>query len=117
MRTLDRNKTSVWYVTPSQEVELKDDDGYYTGEIGFEFGTPIETRLSLYPANSEIKEQLFGTDASVDMVSVSNEVVLEEDTLIFLSEPIGDYDRTYDYKVSSIMKSLNTYNYGLKGRM
>lgn len=117
MRTLDRNKTSVWYVTPSQEVELKDDDGYYTGEIGFEFGTPIEVQLPLYPASGEIKEQLFGTDAAVDMISVSNDVVLEKNTLIFLSEPIGDYDTTYDYKVSSIMKSLNTYNYGLKGRI
>lgn len=117
MRTLEINKIDIWYVNPSEKVDVIDDDGYFTGETNIIFGEPKSTRLMLYPASGDIVERLFGTDTSIDMIATSTNLVLEEGTLLFLSEPIDNFEETYDYKLSKILKSLNNYQYGLKGRI
>lgn len=117
MRTLERNKTNIWYVNTGELQDVKDEDGNYTGETKVGYGEPIQSKLHLYPASGDVKERMFGKDVDIDMVTVSESVVLKKDTLIFLSEPTGEYDKTYDYKVKYILKSLNSYQYGLKGRI
>lgn len=117
MRSLNLNKTSLWRVDINSKTEIKDDDGYFTGDYVIEYSTPTKIALHLYPSNSEITKKLFGIDDSFDMIANSNEIVLNQDTLLFLSEPSDNYDSTYDYSVSSISKSLNSYNYGLRGRV
>ena len=118
MRTLEKNKINIWYVSPSEFTDEVDDDGYYTGAKIPTYSTPTKVRMHLYPSGSEVVEQLFGRDASLDMVAVSNDVVLDRHTLLFLTEPtVGvDYSTTYDYSISQIAKSLNNYNYGLERR-
>ena len=117
MRTLELNKVEVWYVETMGEVDLLDEDGYFTGEKEFGFSTPKKIRLSLYPGNGVIGEQLFGTTSNLDMISVSESNLLSKNGLLFYTKPNSDYDTTYDLKVNKILKSLNSYNYGLKGRM
>lgn len=116
MRTLDRNKTIIWIVNPISRTTIFDNDGFDTGETTVNFGTPIKVNITLYPSSGAIVEKIFGKDASFDLIALSNDVVMTEDSLIFLSEPVSTYDKTYEYKVSSIKKSINTYNYGLRQR-
>lgn len=116
MRTLDKNKTKLWVVNSSGTTEMIDSDGFYTGEVVKSYGVPSTIYLHLYPSGGEITEKLFGKDSSFDMLAVSNNVILTKDSLLFLDEPLSNYDITYDYRVSEILKSLNTYNYGLKKR-
>lgn len=118
MRTLELNKSNLWYVKPDGiEVDLKDEDGYYTGEVGIEYEKPIKIRLHLYPATGEIKEETFGLSSNVEMISSSTNVRLDKNGLVFNKKPIDNYDTTYDYKVSEILESLNSFTYGLKGRV
>lgn len=117
MRNLNLNLTKLWKVESSGLTDLKDSDGNYTGERIKAYSTPTQIALNIYPSNGTIAEQIFGKDASFDMVAVSNTVVLGKDTLLFLTQPTSNYDTTYDYSVSKINKSKNTYNYGLKGRV
>lgn len=117
MRTLELNKVNLWVVEPLGEVDIVDEDGFETGETEFSYSIPKKIKLPLYPSNGEIGEQIFGTSANLDMISVSNSNILSEKSLLFYEEPIGNYDTTYDLKVSKILKSLNTYNYGLKSRL
>jgi len=117
MRNLERNKYSLWYVTETGETREVDDNGHYTGAYIPTYSTPTEIKIALYPSTSNIVEQIFGRDASLDMVAISNDVVLDKDGLLFESEPTSDFDTTYDYRVSSISKSLNTINYGLERRV
>ena len=72
--------------------------------------------MILYPATSEVLEESFGVTSKLDMITTSN-VQLKKQSLIFLSEPIGDYDLTYDFKVTMILPSLNHTQYGLRGRI
>lgn len=115
-RTIEINKTKLWCVSPSVKTELTDDDGNYTGEFTSTFGTPTVVYLSLYPFSGAISEQIFGKDASFDMIAVSNSVDLSKDSLLFLTEPVSNYATTYDYRVRDIKASKNTKQYGLTRR-
>ena len=117
MRTLELNKVDLWLVESLGKVEKTDDDGYLTGEYEFGYSVPKKVRLPLYPASGDILERTFGIDASLDMVSVTNDIELSEKSLLFYNEPTNNFDTTYDFKVAKILKSLNSFNYGLKGRI
>ena len=116
MRTLEKNKVSLWYCNVVSIADEVDSDGYFTGEKIKTYGVPTNVRLPLYPFNGEIDSQIFGSDCSFDMVSVSNNLILTKDALLFTSLPTSNYDITYDYRVDNIKHSLNTYQYGLVRR-
>lgn len=115
MRTLSRNKTKLWVVESIGKTEVTDAEGYYTGEIRKVYSEPKVVYLHLYPSDGMIMEQLFGRDADFSKLAVS-ETLLSKDTLLFLSEPSGDYELTYDYIVERNKQSLNHNNYGLRSR-
>lgn len=115
MRTLELNETELWYVEPIGKVEVKDDDGYFTGELETSYSNPIKINLHLYPASGDILERTFGLSAELDFVTNSN-IKLEKDILIFRNKPTGgDLDK-YDFTIDKILPSLNNNQYGLKGR-
>lgn len=117
MRTLNKNKVQLWLIEPSGLDEIVNSDGFFTGEYTKIYSPAIIIFINLYPANGNITTKLFGKDYECDMVAVSNDVVLTKDSLLFSSVPLSNYDKTYDYTVDNISKSLNTYNYGLKARV
>lgn len=117
MRSLNLNKTKLWKVTQIGVEEKVDSDGFFTGEFLKKYGTPQIVYIALYPANGDIVEQIFGKDASLDMMAVSTNEIFAKDDLIFTSTPTVDYDKNYSYKVESISKSLNVFNYGLKANV
>lgn len=104
MRDLERNQSTIWYVN------------YILVEGEPVYGTVMQDKIALYPYSGEIQEQTFGIDASLDMVATSSRLRLDENTFIFLSEPISNYDKTYDFIVNRKMVSLNSTSYGLKRR-
>lgn len=116
MRDLVKNTVKIWYTYPEIQTE-KMNGSLHTGEFTTTYVTPIEARISMYPANSEITEQLFGTDASFDMVASTTKLIFTEHTLIFTSLPINNYSKTYDYSISKAAHSLNSHSYGLKKRV
>lgn len=116
MRDLQKNTVVIWYTSPSAKAEVMD-GLLHTGEYATTFATPIKARISMYPANTSITEELFGKDASIDMVASSTKIILSQDTLIFLTQPVSNYAKTYDYSISAISPSLNVKTYGLKKRV
>ena len=107
----------MWYVEPIGNVEVVDYDGFYTGETTSSFGNLQVIYLNIYPYNGDINNDIFGKDKSFDMVAISNNLDLKETGLLFLSEPLVGSYLDYDYSINSIKKSLNTTQYGLKGRI
>lgn len=116
MRTLELNKQDVWVVDYEGEVDVKDENGYFTGEIETQYSTPIKHRMSLTTANGKVLEESFGLSSDVEVIVVTK-IKLSKQSLIFLSEPTSNYDVTYDYKVTKIIPSINHNQYGLKGRI
>lgn len=117
MRTLNLNKTDIWYVDFLGEQRVTDEDGYFTGEYEDTYSEPTKIQLNIHSGSSSVKEELFGKDNQLDIVCSTPIGDLEKNTLIFLEEPSGNYDETYDFKVVKKFKSLNHYNYGFRGRL
>lgn len=118
MRTLNRNKTKLWAVDIVSYTDEVDDAGDFTGESVPVYGSPSIVFLPLYPVTAEVSESLFGRNNSLDIACVST-IELSENTLLFLTEPAvdADFDILYDYRVSKILPSLNSYQYGLSRRL
>lgn len=120
MRMLDLNKINLWYVNPDGiEVELKDDDGYYTGEVVVQYNEPVKISLHLYPASGKILEESFGPSTNIDFITTTD-IKLEKEMLLFREKPDVTLDKdlssNYDFKIDNVLESLNSYQYGIKGR-
>ena len=115
MRDLLKNTSPIWYTTPSKAEVMS--GSLHTGEYKSTFPPPVKANLSMYPATADIVSELFGKVDTVDIISSSTTLDFSKDTLIFLSEPTGDYAKTYDYSISAISPSLNVKTYGLKKRV
>lgn len=116
MRTLELNKTQLWYVNPLPPTENVDADGFLTGEMIVQYTLPQPIKINIYPSNGAIMNQIFGEDVNYDKIAISNEIDLNEDALLFLTRPDGNYDKVYDFKIASKVVSINTINYGLRSR-
>lgn len=113
MRMLDRNSKPVWRTAILDNVLAVDSDGNYTGEINDTYITPDKIKLALYPTDSSVITSQFGIVGNFDMIATTtNDVILDVDDLIFLSEPVAPYIDTYDYTVSKKAISLNFTTYG-----
>jgi hypothetical protein len=115
-RTLNLNTTKFWLINVIGQSDEIDNDGFKTGEVIDTYSDPIEINLSIYPANGNIVEQLFGKDVQLDKIAVSSSIDLNKDSLLFLTEPVSNFYTTYDYRVSNIKKSINVFQYGLRNR-
>ena len=116
MRTLEKNKTALWYVEPIGMIEEVDGDGNYTGEVVANFSTPTLIKIHLYPAVGSVIEQPYGKDSNFDMMGIGSTVELSEHGLLFYEQPFADYELSYDYAIESVFKSLNVTRYGLRRR-
>lgn len=134
MRNQVINTKLFWAVYPVSTTELLDGDGFDTGEKTKVYSTPVQVRLTVYPSNGAIIEQIFGKDAQVDLVGITtNETLISmvepvdyellrterliKDTLLFVTEPTSNFMTTYDYKISNVKRSLNTFQFGLRSRV
>ena len=117
MRTLNLNKTKLWFVEPTGVTLQRDSDNNFTGVNIITYSVPTSVMINFYPYTGDIKDQIFGKDASFDMIGVTNELEFKDGTLFFLTEPIGDYGNSYDYSMESKFKSINTTRYGFKRRV
>lgn len=115
-RSLNLNKTKLWYVYPIGTQDAVDLDGNFTGEVIKRYSNPVAIYISLYPGYGAVVEQIFGKDASLDMVAISNEYNFSDDTLFYLTQPLVDFGMNYDYYINDVKHSLNTHNYGLRRR-
>lgn len=113
MRTLELNKTKLWYVEKIGEIEVKDEDGYYTGEIVPEYSEPKSIRLHLYPASGKILQDTFGISTELDFITSTN-TKLNRDVLLFDDKPTSSTLDKHNYYIDSVLISLTTYTYGIK---
>lgn len=117
MRDLELNKIPLWLVEALEPTEVKDKNGYYIGDITYEYSVPKLIYINVTPSTSNVVKNIFGVDCQFDKVACSTDIVLTEKSLLFKNEPKDtDYRNTYDYEVTSKAETLNGYVYGLKVR-
>lgn len=123
MRTLKRNKRPVWYCLYSSEVELVDEDGFYTGETGVGYAAPVKLMANVSPATGQSSTEMFGNLTDYDHIIVTDwlDCPIDENTVLFYGKtpsdvPIPNSDPPatvkssygYNYVVRRVAKSLNS---------
>lgn len=117
MRTCNKNKIKIWYVQNKITKDAVDEHGNYTGEVISEYESPKEMMINFYPSTGEVIRDIFGEYASGEMVSTVMGKPFNKNTLLFLNEPTGIIEETYDYKMSDIKESINSSYYLWKKRV
>lgn len=113
MRMLEKNKRDIWYsyFMGSEEVII---DGLYTGEMEEKYTNTFKTKVNFMPKSSVIRQDNFGELEDIDLVIMTDKDIFNEDTVIFIHPPTNiKVADSYDYKVSKIIKTLNSYTIGL----
>ena len=123
MRTLKRNQTPIWYAQYQSQVELKDDDGNYTGEQVALYSTPSMMMANVSPTTGQSYAESFGYLKDYDRVLMTDwmECPIDENTVLWydkepedIPDPDGNPGDTikssegFNYIVRRVAKSLNS---------
>ena len=115
MRTMVRNKTTIFYANYQGKTRLRDEYGNLTGEYKVSYGTPVEVKANVSAASGEATTSQFGNSVSYDKVIVldnpkfpiSETSVLWIDTLPVIAAD-GTTKTPHDYIVKRVATSLNS---------
>ena len=115
MRTMVRNKTTIFYANYQGKTRLRDEYGNLTGEYKVSYDTPTEVKANVSAASGEATTSQFGNSVSYDKVIVlddpkfpiSETSVLWIDTLPVITAD-GTTETPHDYIVKRVATSLNS---------
>lgn len=114
MRTLERNKVSVWYAL-YEGTENLTENGYETGEKAVLYSKPKKIRANVSAARGEASTRQFGEDLQYDKVIVMDACPFDEVSVLWIdTPPVLEKDGTtktpHDYIVRGIAQSLNSFS-------
>lgn len=111
MRTLERNKRSVWHAEHKGSELLKDENGLLTGERGPVYTEPRELRCNVAPPSGSSEASPFGADVAYDRALVCEDADgIDESSVLWLDSEPTDADGNavpYDHTVIRVAESLN----------
>lgn len=113
MRTLTRNLTEFYFSNYEGKTELKDEQGYLTGEYVVKYSEPIKAYGNISGAKGITQTEQFGNSLNYDKVIIlaDNKLSITEDSVLCIDKkPTKDIEGNleFDYKVTRIAKTLNT---------
>lgn len=115
MRNLIKNSKNFYVLNYLGQVEVKDDDGYLTGETTIAYSKPIQAKANISSAKGSSQVEMFGTQINYDKTIVMStklfdELGIDENSVLFVDiEPTFDDDENplYDYRIERIAKAIN----------
>lgn len=115
MRCLVKNKVMFYYALLNGKENLRDENGFLTGDFRLNYGKPIKAKANISAAMGETTIRQFGENVPYDKViamenpdiSIDEYSILWIDTMPVLKED-GTTDTPHDYVVKQVARSLNS---------
>ena len=107
MRTLQRNKRTIWYALYNGVTEVVDDDGNYTGEQEVSYSEPIQARMNVSGGRGQAEIELFGVDNPFTRTAVTDDLAtpFNTDTIFwFEADPLTD---PHNYRCTGVARTIN----------
>ena len=107
MRTLQRNKRTIWYALYNGVTEVVDEDGNYTGEQAVSYGEPIQARMNVSGGRGQAEIELFGVDNPFTRTAVTDDLttLFNTDTIFwFEADPLTD---PHNYRCTGVARTIN----------
>ena len=80
MRTLQRNKRTLYYALYSGVQEATDSDGNYTGEYEVSYATPVKARMNFSGGKGKAEIDIFGVENPFTHTVVTDDLTTAFDT-------------------------------------
>lgn len=107
MRTLQRNKRTIWYALYNGVTEVVDEDGNYTGEQEVSYGEPIDAKMNVSGGRGQAEIELFGVDNPFTRTAVTDDLTtpFTTDTIWwFEADPETD---PHNYRCTGVSRTIN----------
>ena len=107
MRTLQRNKRTIWYALYNGVTEVVDEDGNYTGEQEVSYSEPIQARMNVSGGRGQAEIELFGVDNPFTRTAVTDDLdtTFNTDTIFwFEADPLVD---PHNYRCTGVSRTIN----------
>ena len=111
MRDLKRNQQTIWYSLLN--VSSGEDEWGNTEDIKT-YGEPIPMDISVSGDKGEISQQAFGMDLDYDREMSTHDMSCPIDEYTHLWIDGRDTEKTHNYIVKAVSKSLNCIRYAIK---
>lgn len=122
MRTLNRNKTRIYYANYIGKTPVKDEYGNLTGEYAIVYGNPFAVMANVSAAQGETITRQFGEDVRYDRVIVLDDPAfpIAESSILWIDRTPqiaadGSTKTPHDYIVNRVAVSLNSVSIAVSG--
>lgn len=109
MRTLQRNRQTIWYALYQGETDVVDTDGNKTGEHTVSYYTPVKAQMNVSGGRGVAEAQFFGMDNPFTRTAVTEDLVTPFDTTTvfwFDKTPNQDAD-DYNFVCTGVANTIN----------
>lgn len=117
MRTLERNKQTIYYANYTGKTDIYDENGLYTGVKAPTYTDPVKIKVNVSASRGQAEIDLFGTDLNyTNTITIDNDYGIDEHSILwFGKEPYLNNELTpHNYIVVSVAKSLNSIVYAIR---
>lgn len=121
MRSLERNKKTIYYALYSSKTPVYDDDGNDTGETIAGYSKPVKFKIRVSPSKGETEENVFGKSLDYDKVlyTADKTFPIDEYSILWIDRmpeinPDGSTNTKHDYEVKRVAKDLNEWLFAIK---
>ena len=118
MRTLNRNKQTIYYALYKGNTEITDSYGDPTGESVATYDTPVKLRCNVSASRGTADSELFGIDLNYSKTLCVEGVncPIKEDSILWIGRTPDFKEDTvkHNYVVVAVAVSLNNTVYAVK---
>lgn len=114
MRTLERNKQTIYYALYEDKKPLLDEYDNETGEYEILYSSPTALRINVSAAAGESYTRQFGDTESYDKIMITDDMdcPIEESSILWIDNL--DTEEPHDYIVRKVAKGLNSIMYAVR---
>lgn len=119
MKTMERNKSTFYYLLYDCKESVRDVQGFETGEEKVKYKAAVSMRANVSAASGSAQVEQFGNLVSYDKVIVTEDLTcpMDENTVLFIDkapEYAEDGSPLYDYRVKRVAMSINSISYAVE---
>lgn len=113
MRTLSRNKQTIYYALYHSKTDVIDEFGNKTGEYTLNYEEPVKLAVNVSAARGTSDIEQFGMNANYSKTIVTDDVncPICETTRLWVGR---DTDLPHNYVVTMVARSINSVTYAIK---